>query len=86
MLCAIQELFIRDGVQAMIGVTRQHLLEHFIRSGIEWMGRSQEIEGEQERAFFVPTAHIRPEYHRRKFGIAEKVLFEDPRIEERKIA
>ncbi|MBX9821698.1 MAG: hypothetical protein K2Y19_13770 [Afipia birgiae] len=70
----------------MIGVTRQHLLEHFIRSGIEWMGRSQEIEGEQERAFFVPTAHIRPEYHRRKFGIAEKVLFEDPRIEERKIA
>lgn len=86
LLCAIQELFIHEGIEGMVGVTRQHLLEHFIRSGIDWMGPPHEVEGEQERAFFVPTAAIRPEYHCRKYGIPKRVILELPEHAEKQSA
>lgn len=74
LLCAIQEFLSRRGATGMIGVTREHLLSHFIKSGIRWLGPAHEIEGELERAFFVPTPFIRPTEHCRKFGIAPTVL------------
>ena len=74
LLCAIQEIPLESGGLGMIGVTREHLLSHFVREGIEWLGPAEEVEGEIERAFFVPTASIRPDYHCRKYGIARRVL------------
>ena len=74
LLCAIAEfLEARDG-DGIIGVTRQHLLSHFLREGIEWLGKPAPIEGEIERAFFVPTSSIRPVYHCEKYGIGGDVL------------
>lgn len=69
LLCAVAghlELCAGEGI---VGVTRAHLLSHFIRRGIQWLGQPDEIEGEVERAFFVPREFIRPEYHCRKYGI-----------------
>ncbi|MBR0684394.1 GNAT family N-acetyltransferase [Bradyrhizobium manausense] len=74
LLCAIQEFLLATGGMGMIGVTREHLLSHFIREGIVWLGPADEVEGELERAFFVPAAFIRPEYHCHKYGIARPVL------------
>ncbi|WFU62670.1 acyl-homoserine-lactone synthase [Bradyrhizobium brasilense] len=74
LLCAIQEVLTATGGIGMVGVTREHLLSHFVRSGIRWLGPPDKIEGELERAFFVPTGSIRPEYHCRKYGIGLKVL------------
>lgn len=74
LLCAIQELLRTTGGEGMVGVTREHLLSHFVRDGIRWLGRTAEIEGELERAFFVPTERIRPEYHCVKYGIGRSVL------------
>jgi acyl homoserine lactone synthase len=74
LLCAITEfLEARDG-EGMIGVTRQHLLSHFLREGIEWLGDPAPIEGEIERAFFVPTDSIRPVHHCKKYGIGRGLL------------
>lgn len=74
LLCAISEfLEARDG-DGMIGVTRQHLLAHFLREGIDWLGKPALIEGEIERAFFVPTNSIRPVYHCDKYGIGHGIL------------
>jgi N-acyl-L-homoserine lactone synthetase len=74
LLCAIQELLVGLGGKGMIGVTREHLLSHFIRSGIDWLGPSAMIEGESERAFFVPTPSIDPIHHRLKYSIQRPVL------------
>jgi N-acyl-L-homoserine lactone synthetase len=74
LLCAIQEILSRTSALGMIGVTREHLLAHFIRSGIQWLGPAHAVEGELERAFFVPTAAIRPEHHCRKYAIGRSVL------------
>jgi acyl homoserine lactone synthase len=74
LLCAIQEFLVITGGQGMIGVTREHLLSHFLRDGIRWLGPPAMIEGELERAFFVPTSFIRPDYHCRKYGVAGSVL------------
>ena len=74
LLCAIAELFEERGIKAMVGVTREHLLSHFLREGIEWLGRPDVIEGEIERAFMVPIDCIRPTYHCRKYGIGPVVL------------
>lgn len=80
LLCAIQEYFRLYGIRAMIGVTRPHLLAHFVRSGIHWLGPESLIEGEMERAFYVPTEDIRPRKHCTKYGIADRVLrLPDPR-------
>ncbi len=80
LLCSIQEFLRINGGSGMIGVTREHLLAHFIRSGIRWLGPAHEIEGEMERAFFVPTSSIRPDFHCAKFGIAQKVLASAPEM------
>ncbi|QOZ51589.1 acyl-homoserine-lactone synthase [Bradyrhizobium sp. CCBAU 53338] len=74
LLCAVQELLSSSQGSGIIGVTREHLLTHFIRNGIRWLGEPDLIEGEIERAFFVPAEFIRPEYHCRIFGISGQVL------------
>ncbi|MCA1510547.1 acyl-homoserine-lactone synthase [Bradyrhizobium sp. NBAIM01] len=74
LLCAIEEFLSTPHGVGIVGVTREHLLTHFIRSGIRWLGEPDLIEGELERAFFVPKGFIRPEHHCRRFGIARQVL------------
>ncbi|WP_184085874.1 acyl-homoserine-lactone synthase [Afipia massiliensis] len=74
LLCAIQEILMATGGSGMVGVTKEHLLSHFVREGIRWLGPAAEVEGELERAFFVPTASIRPKFHCRKYGIGPVVL------------
>jgi len=74
LLCGVEEYFGLFGVAAMIGVARPHLLEHFIKSGFEWLGEPSVVEGEIERAFLVQREHIRPSQHCAKYGIYDKVL------------
>jgi acyl homoserine lactone synthase len=74
LLCAVSEYFEMYGIAAMVGVTRPHLLAHFVRSGISWMGKDYLIEGEMERAFFVPRAYIRPVHHCERYGLPARVL------------
>lgn len=74
LLCAVQEFFLSNGIKAMIGLTRPHLVTHYLRSGVTWLGALQEIEGEQEAAFMAPVQHIRPSHHCQKFGINYPVL------------
>lgn len=83
LLCAISEYFATHGIRAMVGVTRPHLLAHFVRSGILWMGKDHLIEGEMERAFFVPREHIRPTLHCERYGLPASVLKMPSRGEER---
>ncbi|WP_375786921.1 acyl-homoserine-lactone synthase [Bradyrhizobium sp. Pha-3] len=78
LLCAIQEFLVDHDATGMIGVTREHLLSHFIRTGIHWLGPPQEIESEIERAFFVPTDFVRPVYHCAKLEIGRRVLIASP--------
>lgn len=86
LLCAIQEFISLQGGSGMIGVTREPLLSHFLRSGIDWLGPACEIEGEMERAFFVPTSFIRPAFHCKKLGIAPGVLACGPETDVRRSA
>jgi acyl homoserine lactone synthase len=74
LLCGVSEYFATNGIGAMIGVTRPHLLEHFIRTGVTWLGELSEIEGEMERAFIVQREHIRPSAHCERYGIRGPVL------------
>lgn len=74
LLCGIHEFFSENGIGAMIGVTRPHLVNHFIRSGVTWLGQPAMVEGEMEAAFIVPTPHIRPDFHCQKYGITGPVL------------
>jgi len=78
LLCALQEFCQRNAVTAVVGVTRQHLLNHFLRAGVEWLGDVAEIEGEPEAAFLVPTVHLRPRAHCRLYGIDRSVLSLEP--------
>jgi len=74
LLCGVAECFEEIGAKAMIGVAREHLVSHFIREGVNWLGGPALIEGEIERAFTVPLAHIRPTQHMRRFGLSASVL------------
>lgn len=74
LLCGVAECFEEIGADAMIGVAREHLVSHFIRDGVEWLGGPALIEGEIERAFTVPLAHIRPTQHLRRYGLSGPVL------------
>lgn len=74
LLCAVQEFFQSHGIKAMIGLTRPHLVNHYLRDGVTWLGDEREIEGEQEAAFLAPVEFIRPKYHCAKFGINRPVL------------
>jgi N-acyl-L-homoserine lactone synthetase len=86
LLCAIAEfLEARDG-DGIIGVTRQHLLSHFLREDVEWLGKPALIEGEIERAFFVPTRSVRPVRHCEKYGIGGGVLQASRAVAERRAA
>ena len=74
LLCGVQEFCRLNNSQAVVGVTKKHLISHFIRSGIEWLGEPCEIEGQQEAALWVPTEQIRPLVYCKKYGIEENVL------------
>jgi acyl homoserine lactone synthase len=78
LLCGLQEFCRRNAIRAVVGVTRQHLLNHFLRDGVEWLGDVAEIEGEPEAAFWVPTEHLRPHAHCRIHGIDQSVLSLEP--------
>ncbi len=78
LLCGLQEFNQRNAIKAVVGVTRQHLLNHFLREGVEWLGDVAEIEGEPEAAFWVPTGHLRPQAHCRLHGIDRAVLSLEP--------
>jgi acyl homoserine lactone synthase len=79
LLCALQEYCSENHITDVVGVTRAHLIAHFIRDGITWLGREHLIEGEYERAFMVPLKHMRPAYHCRKYGINSPVLTLTPK-------
>jgi N-acyl-L-homoserine lactone synthetase len=83
LLCALQEYCSANDITHVVGVTRTHLIAHFIRDGIAWLGREDLIEGEFERAFMVPLKHMRPEYHCRKFEIRSPVLTLSPKVTRR---
>jgi acyl homoserine lactone synthase len=74
LLCGVEEYFGLFGVAAMVGVARPHLLQHFIKSGFEWLGEPDVVEGEIERAFLVQRQYIRPAQHCAKYDIPNKVL------------
>jgi N-acyl-L-homoserine lactone synthetase len=82
LLVATAEFLEARAARGIIGVTRAHLLSHFIREGIEWLGSPALVEGEMERAFFVPTRCIRPVHHCEKYGIGSG-LAESPLAAER---
>ncbi len=71
--CATQEFISLQEGSGMIGVNREHLLSHFIRSGIDWLGPTCEAEGEMERAFFAWTCLIRLVFHCERLGIPIQV-------------
>lgn len=81
LLCALQEFCLGNDIVAVVGVTRQHLLNHFLREGVQWLGERAEIEGEQEAAFWIPTDHLRPHVHCRMYGIANPVLSLEPMLQ-----
>jgi len=74
LLCGVQEFCLHSNIDAVVGVTRKHLISHFIRSGIRWLGEPAEIEGQQEAALLVPTESIRPVEHCKKYGIHGPIL------------
>jgi acyl homoserine lactone synthase len=73
-MCAVQEYCSMNGISRVVGVTRKHLIEYFLREGVEWLGPSDFIEGEQESAFSVPLKYMRPSYHCRKLGVDYRCL------------
>lgn len=79
LLLAVQEYCAAQDITHVIGITRPHLISHFIRSGIEWLGPEHRIEGEMEQAFRVAFPHMRPAYHCQKYGITGPVLSITPR-------
>jgi N-acyl-L-homoserine lactone synthetase len=78
LLCAGQEFCIHNGIEAVVGVTRKHLIGHFLRTGLEWLGEEHEIEGEREAAFWISTPHMRPVWHCAKYKIPNRVLSLEP--------
>jgi acyl homoserine lactone synthase len=73
-MCAVEEYCAVNGISRVIGVTRKHLIQYFLRQGVEWLGPSDLIEGEQESAFSVPLEFMRPEHHCRKLGVDYRCL------------
>jgi acyl homoserine lactone synthase len=84
LLCAVHEFCLTNGYEAVVGVTRKHLLETYLPGKIEWLGETQEIEGNEEAAFWVSTDDMRPQAACVKYGIADSVLTFEP--VERRIA
>jgi acyl homoserine lactone synthase len=73
-MCAVQEYCKLAGISQVVGVTQKHLIGHFLREGVKWLGPTDIIEGELEAAFSVAQEHMRPSYHCRKFGIGYPCL------------
>ena len=78
LLCGLQEICLANDVRAVIGVTRRHLVDHYIPSGAEWLGPQAEIEGEQEAAFRIPVEHLRPVAHCARYNLPQRVLSLEP--------
>jgi acyl homoserine lactone synthase len=78
LLCAVHEFCLTNGYAAVVGVTRRHLLETYLPGKIEWLGATREIEGNEEAAFWVPTANMRPDAACAKYGITGPVLTLEP--------
>ena len=78
LLSAGHEFCVANGIDAVVGVTRKHLIGHFLRTGLEWLGEEREIEGEREAAFWAPTEHLRPVWHCAKYRIPNRVLSLEP--------
>jgi N-acyl-L-homoserine lactone synthetase len=78
LLCALQEFCFKNDIKAIVGVTRRHLVDHYLRDGVEWLGETAEIEGEPEAAFWIPTNRLRPQAHCDLFGITQPVLSLEP--------
>jgi acyl homoserine lactone synthase len=78
LLCAVEEFSRHNGIRAAIGVTRQHLLNHFFPGKVQWLGEPTEVEGEQEAAFWIPLEHMRPTAHCAKYGLSTPLLTFDP--------
>lgn len=74
LLCGVAEFFEMAGITEMIGLTRPHLVSHYIPQGARWLGPLAEVEGEMERAFLVGVEHIRPRAHLARHGIDGPVL------------
>ncbi len=79
LLCALQELCLANGVRAVVGVTRQHFVTHYIPAGAEWLGPPAEIEGEEEAAFWIPAENLRPDLHCKKYELPQRLLSLTPR-------
>jgi acyl homoserine lactone synthase len=78
MLCGVHEFCLHNGYEAVIGVTRKHLLEHYLPGKLQWLGPTAEVEGEQEAAFYIPTQDMRPHASCSRLGIPERVLSFEP--------
>ena len=78
LLCALQELCRANNVSAVLGVTRPHLVNHYIEAGVDWLGPAAEIEGEQEAAFWIPSQNLRPHAHCARLSIPQSVLSLEP--------
>ena len=74
LLCAVQDFCQHHGYEAVVGVTRKHLLETYLPGKIQWLGTTREIEGNQEAAFSVPTEDMRPQAACAKNRIPKTVL------------
>ncbi|MGP0091332.1 MAG: acyl-homoserine-lactone synthase [Xanthobacteraceae bacterium] len=78
LLCAVEEFGLQNDIRATVGVTRKHLLDHYLGAGVEWLGDTMEIEGEQEAAFWIPTENMRPWSYCAKLGLPDRVLSFEP--------
>lgn len=78
LLCALREFCESNGIQAVVGVTRKHLVHHYVPVGAEWLGEPAEIEGEQEAAFWIPARYLRPNAHCAKYGLPKRLLSLEP--------
>lgn len=78
LLCAVEEFSRHNGIRAVVGVTRQHLLNHFFPGKVQWLGQPTEVEGEMEAAFWIPLEHMRPLAHCAKYAISNHVLSFEP--------
>lgn len=78
LLCAVEEFSLQNGIDATVGVTRRHLLDHYLGDGVQWLGETMEIEGQPEAAFWIPTQRMRPHAHCAKMGLPSRLLSFEP--------
>ena len=71
---AVDEFCARQGIAAIVGVTRPHLITHHYRSGYRWLGQPALVEGEIERAFTLPCGQIRSRAACERLAIPASVL------------